>query len=456
MMHNITLNSNSSSWCVELPTRSGGTTSFCNITEEWVPRFTSEAVYIVPPTLSLFFLILFIVFKITCVEACGGLKVGDFIKDAFSWKWYCGEKLSDKDKEIVNKYRYGDDDTSIKLLPANVQSNQETMIPPLNSIHDLTEDEKKHLHWVRNRDNPARVEFGCCDKCCGTCFTVDTGVHFTILLALGGILYDIYDVYTDCEYHYKYENFGQVHRGIYRDGAVSVSILVFAIFGMAKVILTSIYVICAHLDNKLRLGTYNVLTSFKYFDNVILFIVEDCAENFLNYFYIEKYSLGEAISHTMISKIFINFLKYGYKFYKGMKKSCKEWKNLKETEDNREVFSYFIYEVDPTLSGRYNQLILDMHLRILFVHIPSIFMCAGNFLRLFGVFYQSHYGKLDDHCVAVVNGRLIQTPFTSYPGNCMRRWEYIFMVCNFAPLLFYILGLIRIIYQYIKQIIHQK
>eukprot|EP00111_Clytia_hemisphaerica_P020889 TCONS_00061605-protein len=87
------------------------------------------------------------------------------------------------------------------------------------------------------------------------------------------------------------------------------------------------------------------------------------------------------------------------------------------------------------------QSLLRVVLRLFNSPFPMLFICFGNFLRLFGAFYQNHYGKLDDHCVAVVNGRLIQTPFTSYPGNCMRIWEYIFMVCNFVPLLFYIVGL---------------
>ncbi|XP_066928329.1 uncharacterized protein [Clytia hemisphaerica] len=449
MMHNITLNSNSSSWCVELPTRSnGGTTSFCNITEEWVPRITSEAVYIVPATLSVCFFILFIFIAIK-----KGYYKKSFLKDAFSWKCNCGKKkwLSQEEKREVYNYRIKTGDSSLPF------EERKPLNSTINSIDDLNENETESLNnWrVENKGPKTEVVVGC-DKCCGTtccctccgttccctCLTVDTGVQFTILLSHVTIIFDIYDVYTDCEYHYKYENFGQVHQGIYRNGAVSIGILVFAIFGMVKVIVTAFYfIIIRHLgdygdhpDNESRLIKY-----FKKVDNkAIVFIVEDCAENFLGYFYIEKYLVGdEALSSTMILKILINSIRYGIKsckglmeFYKGCKALKKKKKDLEKEEQDGSKY------LEPK-----RQSLLLVVLKLFTLPFPMLFICFGNFLRLFGAFYQNHYGKLDDHCVAAVNGRLIQTPFTSYPGNCMRIWEYIFMVCNFVPLLFYIVGL---------------
>ena len=243
-----------------------------------------------------------------------------------------------------------------------------------------------------------------------------TGATFHVLLAFLKMLYDIYDVYTDCEYYYKYENLGLVHRGIYRNEAVSFSILVFAISGMVKVIVAALFLVMTSLDVKDE--DHESFSGIRYIDGMVLFIMEDCAENFLEYFYIEKFAVGgEGITHTMIIKIFINVLMYGFTFYKALKEM--RW----SVDSRNEIKS-------ETMIGTWFDFV--------FFLFPLMFICFGNFLRLFGAFFQDRYGKLDDNCVAVVDGRLIQTPFTNYPGNCMRIWEYFFIIFNFYPLFGYL------------------
>ena len=57
---------------------------------------------------------------------------------------------------------------------------------------------------------------------------------------------------------------------------------------------------------------------------------------------------------------------------------------------------------------------------------------AASVIRLSGSLYQAITGKIDKGCLEVVDGKLVQTPFTS-GGQCMRTFEYGFIVFNFLP-----------------------
>ena len=94
----------------------------------------------------------------------------------------------------------------------------------------------------------------------------------------------------------------------------------FAILGMVKVIMTAFYLVMTSLDVDVDDEDYFRFNATRYIDGVVLFIMEDCAENFLEYFYIEKFAVGgEGITLTMIIKIFINVILYGFTFYKSLK-----------------------------------------------------------------------------------------------------------------------------------------
>ena len=67
-------------------------------------------------------------------------------------------------------------------------------------------------------------------------------------------------------------------------------------------------------------------------------------------------------------------------------------------------------------------------------------VCAAGILRLYGAVYQGFYlQKLNKKCLKVIDGRLTQTPFTE---ECMRPFEYAFIVTNFLPFILTIILLL--------------
>ena len=65
------------------------------------------------------------------------------------------------------------------------------------------------------------------------------------------------------------------------------------------------------------------------------------------------------------------------------------------------------------------------------VCIVSVIMAAV--MRVYGALYQAVTGKLDKGCLQVFKGRLVQTPFT-INNECMRKFEYLFIICNALPI----------------------
>ena len=306
----------------------------------------------------------------------------------------------------------------------------------------LTQEEKEHLIKQFQKESQEIVvncQPCCCSKktcccpnfLCGTWFTLDPGMSFMFLLSFLGIVMDVWDVYTDCEYFFKYENFQLVNnRGIYRNKMVSNVIFVFAISGIIKLIVTVFILFCCGNEKRYSIGYgteetgYSTVQNNKYkfdllkkYNTFTVYILEDCAENFLEYFYVEKYAIGgQAISYTMIIKVFFKILIYGFKFISVIGTMKKDLKR----------------------GIKYGCKYTGIWLKFIFWDLSFLFLSLSSFIRFCGTIYQDHYGKLDDHCVAVVDGRLMQTPFTNYPGQCMRIWEYFFIFSNFYPVLFFI------------------
>ena len=157
-----------------------------------------------------------------------GFDVKKFFIKAFSWEWIRGHRkeLNEDEKREMEIYRmrmrskkkhedyenrlnqpmyYDANGVRVELVDTHDSSSEEPTIP--DSRDDLTDDEKIYLAERRVLHRPtdvvvscSRLKKLCCCSKCGTCFTVNTGVRIHVLLALLKIIYDIYDVYTDCEY----------------------------------------------------------------------------------------------------------------------------------------------------------------------------------------------------------------------------------------------------------------
>ena len=204
---------------------------------------------------------------------------------------------------------------------------------------------------------------------------------------------------------------------------------------MVKLVLMLLYLQCCGIndqDNPFTSKTDH--SELKKTNSILVFTLEDCIENFLEYFYIEKYNIGGSrISYTMMLKILKNIVMYGFKFYSSMNSLKKNRKAYDKWYPQLQEYSRQ-KEKDQFKKDLKRGLIVDF----LFYHLSFLFISIASFMRFYGVLYQKHYGKLDDHCVAVVDGRLIQTPFTTYP-DCMRLWEYFYVLFNFYPLFGFII-----------------
>ena len=267
----------------------------------------------------------------------------EIMEEAFKWECTCGERktLRDGERRALLDYRIDQQ----KKSQDNDSQESQALMEEVTVINDnprleledmptnrdqLTKEEKKHVDWVSAYKNTEiAVGCQCCQCCCfsknsnglcGTWFTVDPGMSFMFLLFFGGILIDVWDVYTDFDYFFKYENFQLVHRGIYRNVMVSNAIMFFGILGMIKLIATVLF-LAIQLNNApiiadpkgvfALLGKYNIIA---------VHLIEDCSENFLEYFYVEKYAVGgQAISYGMIFKVFLKIFIYGSKFVSVLK-----------------------------------------------------------------------------------------------------------------------------------------
>ena len=222
-----------------------------------------------------------------------------------------------------------------------------------------------------------------------------------MILIYAGLIWDSIDVCLDARYFLDLENpeNGVLDSRIYRNENAVNAVYAFALLGILKIPFS-----------------VKILTSFdmnakpdkmKNLNCVLIFIVEDCVENFLEYFYGEKYSMeGQYAWYMIVVDVvllliviaelptIINFV--GMVYRGDVQHECKDW----------------------------------MFLLTVFVTFSAVL--AASTIRLFGALYQAITGKIDKGCLQVINGRLIQTPFTT-GGQCMRRFEYVFIICNFLP-----------------------
>ena len=218
-----------------------------------------------------------------------------------------------------------------------------------------------------------------------------------------GLAWDIVDVSLDSKYFLDLENpsNGVLDSRIYRNSHALNAIYCFSLLGVVKVPF-SVWIITSEMSAKVN--DRPLLTSA---NAALVFLSEDCVENLVEYFYGEKYSMdGQYASYTIAMSVIITCL-----YLAKLPLVLKCFRQIESDESAPE------------------KLIVSLGMLM-----PICIVLAG-IMRIYGALYQAITGKLDIGCVKVDNGRLIQTPFTS-GGQCMRTFEYFFIVFNFLPIVF--------------------
>ena len=213
-----------------------------------------------------------------------------------------------------------------------------------------------------------------------------------------GLIWDCVDVCLDSKYFLDLENpeNGVLDSRIYRNTNILNAIYAFAILGVLKIPL-SVWLVTS--GTNLEKINWKLLKSFNI---ALVFIAEDCIENFLEYFYGEKYSIeGQYAVYMVVVDVVITLI-----FFAQLPMAI-YWLREGKSESAWVAWLPFALLLGVIVSG---------------------------VMRIYGALYQAVTGKLDNGCLQLLDGRLTQTPFT-VNNQCMRIFEYLFIVFNFLPLI---------------------
>ena len=212
-----------------------------------------------------------------------------------------------------------------------------------------------------------------------------------VVLTIGTLICDAIDASLDAYTFHQLEQGKLIDPVIYRNSHVTNGIMVFACLGVLKMVITfRVWYEVSEEDptEPRELRTVQFL---------ITFLFEDCAETFLEYFWIEKYFTVRPPVYLIVKDVMIACL------------ACY-------------AAIYHISMGVKDLCGRH-----DLLLSFVFsVSLVSIV----EFLRVGGALYQYVTGKLNPDCLGEVNGKLIQFPFTS---GCLREVDYAILALIFIP-----------------------
>ena len=234
-----------------------------------------------------------------------------------------------------------------------------------------------------------------------------------MILIYAGLIWDCIDVTLDAKYFLDLENpdKGVLDPRVYRNTHALNAIYAFSLIGILKIPVSVMLL----TDGETREAT----DIFRCFNSLLIFLAQDCVENFLQYFYGEKYSMDGQYAWYMVGVDAVLIL-------------------------------ILIAQVSTIVSavrsivGEENT--LSKHrMMITVASFTFLSAFAASVIRLSGALYQAITGKIDKGCLLVVDGKLVQNPFTSR-GQCMRTFEYFFIVLNFLPILGFIVIIIHTIF----------
>lgn len=209
------------------------------------------------------------------------------------------------------------------------------------------------------------------------------------IILVGKVIYDAIDVLVDSFLFLQLEHGNVMQKHVYLNEKVNNSILAFAILGALKILMwIPVYSFTEYnyFGRAFRRADPDVAKRFMV---AIAFLAEDGPELFLEYFYVEKFFTSQSAWYLIMKDFFTVFIAVVFIFM--------DIKTLWESRSSS-VFMLCMFNA-----------------------------CVGclEAIRVCAAFYQYYTKRLYRSCFGVVNGALVQTPFTE---GCLREVDYAILV----------------------------
>ena len=239
-----------------------------------------------------------------------------------------------------------------------------------------------------------------------------------ILLPISKFVWDAVDVTLDCYLFYQLEvGTDLMNQVIYRNVHVNKAILAFAILGCLKIP----FVIAPFGKEKVdhtKVPDGNIhedvsrrIKNRKAYAFIVTYVVEDCCELLLEYFYIEKYFTDEPAWYMIAKDVVIACICF-YTLLDALVTSCQicqlgDEYHKREGSDGCDYLYHFI---------------------------PIICIGWVTAMRVAGAIYQYTIGTVKYKCFDIADGKLLQTPFQT---ACLREVDYAILLLMFVPVFWF-------------------
>lgn len=216
-----------------------------------------------------------------------------------------------------------------------------------------------------------------------SCFGKFVSFMQIIALSIGRVVWEAIDVTIDAYLFYEIEFGRVVDKNIYRNKYVNNAILVFAIFGAAKILFWLI------LKIKLNVSIAEDINFVAKIMVLLTFLIEDGPELLLEYFYVERF-MGKKMAWFLLARDSVLLM----------------------------VALSVLFSELISICNSYGNKIFKSWKLVCFSNI-----CIGllMLLRVLGAAYQHYTGKLERSCFSVKDGKLLQVPFST---SCLRQIDY--------------------------------
>ena len=220
------------------------------------------------------------------------------------------------------------------------------------------------------------------------CFYIKKRTFYTsIVVPIVIHVWDTADVAFDLALFYQLEKGQLLDSSINFNQYASNAIYAFAVLGVAKMVLCVFVLFCA-----------TTVEYGKHINLIIVYLFEDAGEMFVEYFFVEKYIVGQPTPLYFVRDVVL-----------------------------------FVVSVSTIIGV----IVWARGVRWTSKHkITFIICCVAigliNLLRVLGVGYQYTTSKLHRNCLDVVDGRLVQTPFAR---GCLREIDYVILGTVFIPIM---------------------
>ena len=279
--------------------------------------------------------------------------------------------------------------------------------------------------------------------------------HITVYITpIVPLVWDSVDVVLDGLYFYNLEQGGLISNNITRNVYVNNSLITYAAIGSLKTPLLVLIIgrfwevlfTPKQSDFTFKLVALSPRAIGNLYVSIVIYITEDCAESFLEYFWIEKYISDHPSSAVVLRNVFkavVSFIPLISQLLQ-----LKDRLFIAEQIDNvkqkchvtREISHHYeeddqTFKCDEEKCKRQKIFICWIGLTVI-----SLMSSVGSFLRAIGAVHQLITHEIPASCLFVdENGLLYQSPLED---ECLRFIDYSIIFFNFLPLLVYALGII--------------